>query len=306
MRRTLAEHLAFAVQNTNNQLAQGVVLKEMLHYDILRALSASELGDRLTFQGGTALRICHNGNRLSEDLDFVCGSGDVEPLVIDELAEILREQMSDRYGLAFDRIKEPKNALQAGNVSVKRWSFDIQVAALGSTQKIHFEVCNVPSHDTVPMVLRPVYRQLEDIEPFTLNVESPREIYADKLVALGLRKYLKARDIWDLQFLANRGYSADYDLVAQKIVDYQQTPEAYIAGLDAAKTRLADPESQKQFVQEMSRFVDAGMLRAFTQNPDSCRMYLDHSKMEIDRLLVNYPGKALETDAGWSTEGPQL
>ncbi|HCF3602490.1 TPA: nucleotidyl transferase AbiEii/AbiGii toxin family protein [Pseudomonas aeruginosa] len=284
MRRTLQEHLQFAVQNTQNQLAQAVVLKEMLHYDILRALAASELGDRLVFQGGTALRICHNGNRLSEDLDFVAGAGEVEPLVLDEMATILQEQMSDRYGLTFDRIKEPKNALQAGSVAVKRWSFDIQVQALGTTSKIHFEVCNVPAHDAVPMVLRPVYRQLESIEPFTLKVESAEEIYADKLVALGLRKFVKARDCWDLSFLSNRGYSANYDLVLQKLKDYQQTPEAYLAGLAQAQERLADPATIKAFVDEMSRFVDAGMQRALSQNPDSARAYLEHAAREATQI----------------------
>ncbi|MEK2631210.1 nucleotidyl transferase AbiEii/AbiGii toxin family protein [Pseudomonas aeruginosa] len=160
----------------------------------------------------------------------------------------------------------------------------MQVQALGATSKIHFEVCNVPAHDAVPMVLRPVYRQLESIEPFTLKVESAEEIYADKLVALGLRKFVKARDCWDLSFLSNRGYSANYDLVLQKLKDYQQTPEAYLVGLSQAQERLADPATIKAFVDEMSRFVDAGMQRALSQNPDSARAYLQHAAREATQI----------------------
>src|SRR3546814_12987594 len=50
-----------------------VIEKELLHYDILFALSQAKLLDSLTFQGGTSLRLCHRAPRLSEDLDFAGG-----------------------------------------------------------------------------------------------------------------------------------------------------------------------------------------------------------------------------------------
>ena len=48
-----------------------VIEKELLHYDILFALEMEDLLDTLTFQGGTALRLCYGSQRFSEDLDFV-------------------------------------------------------------------------------------------------------------------------------------------------------------------------------------------------------------------------------------------
>lgn len=47
-----------------------VVVKEILHHDILRELSHADLLKQLTFIGGTCLRACYGSNRLSEDLDF--------------------------------------------------------------------------------------------------------------------------------------------------------------------------------------------------------------------------------------------
>ena len=49
---------------------RAVIEKELLHYDLLFALDKYDLLDKLTFQGGTSLRLCYGAPRLSEDLDF--------------------------------------------------------------------------------------------------------------------------------------------------------------------------------------------------------------------------------------------
>jgi predicted nucleotidyltransferase component of viral defense system len=55
-------------------LLRVVVEKELLHHDILRILNNNNLLQNLTFIGGTCLRCCYGGARLSEDLDFTGGS----------------------------------------------------------------------------------------------------------------------------------------------------------------------------------------------------------------------------------------
>ncbi|MFD2882708.1 nucleotidyl transferase AbiEii/AbiGii toxin family protein [Pseudomonas lini] len=47
-----------------------VVEKELLHHDIMLALSSAGMLAKLTFIGDTCLRACYGSNRLSEDLDF--------------------------------------------------------------------------------------------------------------------------------------------------------------------------------------------------------------------------------------------
>ena len=42
-----------------------VVEKELLHHDIMRALSDSGMLEKLCFTGGTCLRACYGSNRLS-------------------------------------------------------------------------------------------------------------------------------------------------------------------------------------------------------------------------------------------------
>jgi predicted nucleotidyltransferase component of viral defense system len=51
-----------------------VIEKELLHYDILDELDRFSLLARLSFQGGTCLRLCYGSERYSEDLDFAGGS----------------------------------------------------------------------------------------------------------------------------------------------------------------------------------------------------------------------------------------
>jgi predicted nucleotidyltransferase component of viral defense system len=259
---TLQEHVERAMAATSNELAQPVILKEILHYEILQALSASDLADRLVFQGGTALRACYSGTRLSEDLDFVCGSGSPEPLNVAKLEELLRASMQARYGIGLDAVAGPNTVLGDG-VGVKRWTFKLKVPWQAQMQRINFEVCNVPSMDAAPQVIRSPYPHQHSLQGIVMLVESREEIYSDKLVALALRTHLKARDVWDVHFLSQQGVRPNYEWVAQKVADYGRTDEDFVAGIDAAIFRLQEPSSQDAFAKEMSRFLDSRMAGMF-------------------------------------------
>lgn len=54
---------------------QMTIAKEILHYDILSVLYSSPINKILVFRGGTALRLCQQNNRYSEDLDFTLVNG---------------------------------------------------------------------------------------------------------------------------------------------------------------------------------------------------------------------------------------
>lgn len=67
---------AYATQlaRTNGrQTMAPVIEKELLHYEILRAMEEDGLLGGLVFQGGTCLRLCYGASRYSEDLDFAGG-----------------------------------------------------------------------------------------------------------------------------------------------------------------------------------------------------------------------------------------
>ena len=63
----------FAMEQSGRKYVQSTVEKELLQYDILFGLDQWKLLDKLSFQGGTALRMCYGAPRHSEDLVFCAG-----------------------------------------------------------------------------------------------------------------------------------------------------------------------------------------------------------------------------------------
>ena len=262
------------------------ILKELLHYDILLALSRSELNGRLAFQGGTALRLCYGGQRYSEDLDFTCGAGAEEPFELGDVETLLRHHVAARYGLGLEVVPpkpgRPSN-FGAGVVAVKRWSFNVLVPGFAATQRVHFEVCNVPSYDVVPTLIQPRYTFLGDVySDIALRVESLNEILADKVVALVARDRVKARDVWDLRWLDQKGMTLDLPLVRRKLGDYRVTDANGRAA--TAVERLRAPTAHSAFVTEMARFVTPSLGRRLQEDPDFARPWLDHARTVLDQI----------------------
>ncbi|MDT8925030.1 nucleotidyl transferase AbiEii/AbiGii toxin family protein [Pseudomonas taiwanensis] len=284
--------LAFTqlLEQAQNQSKDGapldVVAKELLHYDILRAISDSDLARDVTFQGGSALRLFYDGQRYSEDLDFVIGAGDNQGFVVDGMMNLLKQQMVDRYGLEVE-IKEPSNN-EFNGVDVRTWQCKIAIPGFARKQMIKVEFCNVPAHDVNARLIKPRYSFLNDTHSaIMLRVESEREIMADKLVAIANRRYLKGRDLWDLKFLADRNTPADLALVSQKLKDYdaQHFAEKLATSID----RLRSPDACKTFMAEMEKFLAPNAIRALKMmtppGADYVQFALDHM-LSLQKALV--------------------
>lgn len=286
MRHTFDELLALAAAESGGAdgPSRAAIVKELLHYDILRALAASDMARRVVFQGGTALRLCYGGQRYSEDLDFVCGTDASEPFVLDSMTAILREQMHERYALAVD-VHPPASAksFDCAGVTVKRWRYHIKVPGFVSAQRIHVEFCNVSAYDASPVLVQPRYAFLDDAYGgIVLNTESEREILADKMVALAGRQHLKARDVWDIRWLMQRGQAVDVAMVRRKAGDYGI---ADLPGrLRAAVARLRDPAASRAFVSEMQRFVAPSLIDAMLRETTPGNSWLEHAARTADTL----------------------
>ena len=82
-----------------------IVEKELIHYDIIRALDESRWLDGLTFQGGH-LRLCYGAVRYSEDLDFTTAL-DLEESDLAGFRELLSDSLRSKYDVGV-RVKGPK------------------------------------------------------------------------------------------------------------------------------------------------------------------------------------------------------
>jgi len=253
------------------------IAKELLHYEIMLAISRSEVAPRIAFQGGTALRLCYGGQRYSEDLDFVCGSDANEPFRIDDVERLLQINLKNRYGLTV-QFQQPGDAslFSANRTVVKRWKSVVEVPGLEGLQRINIEFCNVPAYDASPRLIRAQYSFLpQQYRSILVRTESLEEIFADKIIALANRPFLKARDVWDVLWLSNNGIRWDKKLVQQKIADYGITD--FSEKLELSIARLQSPEASHQFAQEMSRFVAPEVILSINRESPAGKVWLNHS-----------------------------
>ena len=242
----------------DNQQLASVIIKELLHYDILHALSQTPLVDHLVFQGGTALRLCYGGNRYSEDLGFVCPQ-QLDPGHWQQFEQVLKLSVARSFGCEAV-LYVPKKAGGGDHVVVERRQARVylpaEVVGQPRTERINIEVARLPAWDASFRFVRsnhPLQTAKVGYGDILLQVESESEILADKVVALAGRPYLKARDVWDLNWLRQKGVQVDAEMVAEKAERYGLA--SLPAALQAAVARLHDPRAHERFRQEMSRFL---------------------------------------------------
>jgi predicted nucleotidyltransferase component of viral defense system len=237
-----------------------VVEKELLHHDILRELGAAGLLAGLTFIGGTCLRACYGSARLSEDLDFT-GGNDFKRSDLAELGSVLSARLQARYGLPVS-VSEPVKAV--GKVST--WKLTIETRPGQKhlpAQRIHLDICAIPSHDPRPMMLRNLYGVDLGTSGLILQAQSREEILADKIIALAFRENrIKNRDLWDIAWLVQQGVELPLKLIPLKVRDHQREDAEFVELLRGRVQGLKNqPEMRADFVKEMHRFLPAATVR---------------------------------------------
>jgi predicted nucleotidyltransferase component of viral defense system len=231
-----------------------VVEKELLHHDIMLALSSAGMLTKLTFIGGTCLRACYGSNRLSEDLDFT-GGADFNRASLSELGRVLVESLKAKYGLEVE-VGDPVR--EEGNVDT--WKLKVQTRPGRKdlpAQRINIDVCSIPSYQPQPMLLLNPYGVDMGTSGLILQAETREEIYADKIVAFALRpNRIKNRDLWDMVWLRQQGITPQLDLIDKKLADHQCVSKYFLA-LFKERTEMLDSEPKvvTDFRKEMSRFL---------------------------------------------------
>jgi predicted nucleotidyltransferase component of viral defense system len=239
-------------------LLRPVVEKELLHHDILREMSQEGLLSGLSFIGGTCLRACYGSPRLSEDLDFTGGS-DFKRSDLMELGKVLSETLGTRYGLKVS-VSDPIRT--EGKVSTWKMSVETRPGRKDlPAQRIHLDICAIPSHDPRPMMLRTLYGVDMGTSGLILQAQSREEILADKVIALAFREgRIKNRDLWDIAWLRQQGVELPAQLIPVKIHDHRHTKVEFRSLLQGRVGELSKSEAlRKDFINEMRRFLPAAV-----------------------------------------------
>lgn len=249
------EELARIVAGENGTEAMlPVITKELYHQYILGSMREQGFLDRLVFQGGTSLRLCHGSPRYSEDLDFA-GGPDFSLEDFAAMGECIRDTLSRVSPTAQVRVRDPRR-----EGMVNRWRINIRTAEQTKdmpSQIIKLEVAAVAAHDPRLAVARIRYPQLAGVfAPIPLTAESIEEILADKMLSYVAADYVRYRDLWDMGWLTMRG-GIDEDhvwaMATDKQDDYGEHPD-WKARLDSDRDVTRVIES-RGFTDELTRFI---------------------------------------------------
>lgn len=185
---------------------------ELFQLILLQHLYTRPESSRLIFQGGTALRWCHNGGRFSEDLDFVTH---MERPTLERLLRAIEVPVSREAiahfgpgrltltprgqrdeGMVWRTVFEPQNVRERIMVKIECERLregvilETEPRVLGMQSAVSYLIAGgefrIPRPNSV------------------LVVETLEEILSDKVRALLERPYLKGRDIYDVWHLRER------------------------------------------------------------------------------------------------------
>lgn len=258
-----------------------VIEKEILHHDIMDVLIKQGFMQSLTFIGGTSLRMCYNSTRLSEDLDFN-GGHDFKPADFDGLESDIQAYLQNKYETEV-WVNKPSGEKQGDTVS---WKISIEKEANRPDlprQKLHIDVCAIPSFDIEKRPLLNHYNIVVPTEGILIPVQSLQEALVDKLIALAYRaRRIKPRDLWDIVWIRQRGVDLQKALLEQKLSarkkqadDFQQALAIQLAKL------IQEDEVHNDFNMEMSRFIPKLIKERTLDNPE----YWSYIQGEVKDLI---------------------
>lgn len=236
-----------------------VIEKEIVHYQVLHAMSEERLLVALSFQGGTCLRLCYGSPRYSEDLDFAAGSQFFE-IDFERFSRRLTERLEDVFGDAV-RVRQPKKGGSFDHVALSRWTVVVRTAPQRDdlpSQRVKVEVASATPYTHVLRSVSHNYDVLpSNMSSWLIGCQSEREILADKLVSFANTEgRLRRRDLWDIPFLLDRVSVDDevVELVQRKLSDYGcRFPVESL--LDRAVDRIDLAMEDGSFALEMKRFL---------------------------------------------------
>src|SRR5690554_5603451 len=245
-----------------------VIEKEILHHDIMDVLVKEGVMQSLTFIGGTSLRMCYNSARLSEDLDFN-GGMNFKPSQFEGLEVEIQKYIQNKYETEV-WVNKPTEVAQ-GNTS--SWKISIIKEANQPDlprQKMHIDVCAIPSFDIQRRPLINHYDIVVPTEGILVPVQSLQETLADKFIAVAYRaRRIKPRDIWDIVWIKQRGVALSKELVEKKLAARNKHKDDFRTALELQINKLQqDDEVRADFNMEMSRFIPSQIKERTVDNPE--------------------------------------
>ncbi|MBI4163066.1 MAG: nucleotidyl transferase AbiEii/AbiGii toxin family protein [Candidatus Aenigmarchaeota archaeon] len=189
-------------------ISLGNAEKEYLIDLMLLAISRN-IKDELVFKGGTCLYKFYKLDRFSEDIDFTA----IKPIDIEQLIASIKSD------LAIFGINSTVSSKKMYNAMLIKFKCQGPLFRGKYPCSVRFDV-NFKSIIEIEPVVKNYSSLYSDIPAFSLLIMDEKEILAEKVRAIMSRD--KARDVYDLWFLLDKGVNFDMKLVAKKLEYYNK------------------------------------------------------------------------------------
>jgi predicted nucleotidyltransferase component of viral defense system len=172
------------------------ILREYLQYQILNIIFNSKFLSKLSFIGGTALRIVYNNQRFSEYLDF-----DNFGLTIEEFKELMTVIVNklELNGYKIEYSVSEKGAFR-GNIKFLNLLNQLDLA-ICDTEKLLIQIDTAPHN----FAYKPDLKLIKKFDVLTkINVTPIDVLLSQKIRALFERNRTLGRDVYDIIFLISK------------------------------------------------------------------------------------------------------
>lgn len=184
------------------------ILREYLQYKILDIIFNSKWAVKISFLGGTALRIVYDNTRFSEDLDF--DNFGLKQDVFSLLTKEVKKRL-EKEGYKTEIRNVFKGAYRC-YVKIPKILFDNKISDL-EEEKIMIQI-DTARHN---FNYKPDKKILNKFDVFTeINVTPLDILLSQKIYAALNRKRAKGRDFFDVVFLLQRT-KPNYDYLEKKL-----------------------------------------------------------------------------------------
>lgn len=252
--------------NPKNNKERENAIKEILQEIALAGLSRGGFFNKAAFYGGTCLRIFHNLNRFSEDLDFALLDNDSSFKLEDYFPSLKKEFLS--YGIEINieakkKEGEVQSAFLKGNTLMLMMTFfpkDEEVKRIVDNQrmKIKFEI---DTDNPLGGITEYKYRMLPS--PYEIQIFDESTLFAGKIHAILCRDYqrhVKGRDYYDYLFYIGKGAKINLPYLENKLKNTGGIiRDDEILTLDRVKELLEDKFSNVDYEsakEDVSNFIE--------------------------------------------------
>lgn len=252
-------------------------LKEELQFYVLNFIYHHPECSEWIMYGGSALRIVHGLDRMSEDLDF-----EIAPVVTEDVLDKLKSEIEAHFAHSYDvdsGFLTTKITTSRGLLLKFHVGRELSFGLTSDQVRVKIDL----NHFVLPKTVRERRPINHDQLSFVIVCYNMAALMASKIAAISLRETRgvgkavyqeKGRDIYDLLWYMNKKVVPDFDYLVAKGVDIKD-PRALFDKLTLQMNKVSD-ENLKQ-----------DLLHLFTNRP-YIENWLKNWRESYWRLLDDY------------------